>query len=146
MKLLYFQMMKRNLLVPFRTTKGFHLPITFIGLADLFPKLGSWHVQICLSNMYLALMVQRKLHTSNAGGPRSNPWGKIWYYFAMEVGGPRSNWVFIVSFGIILVQQLTWEWLWTYSNEIWERVLANSLKGIYKLKIVHSAGEKVGNR
>ncbi len=34
------------------------LPVTFIGLADLFPQLGSWHGQLCGDIMYLALMVQ----------------------------------------------------------------------------------------
>ncbi len=56
------------------------------------------------------------------------------------VGSPGSNRVFIVPFGIIFVQSLTPEWLWKYTrlNEIWERVLANSVKGIHKSKIVCS--------
>ncbi len=34
------------------------LPVTFTGLADAFPKLGSLHGQLCGGIMYLALMVQ----------------------------------------------------------------------------------------
>jgi hypothetical protein len=28
------------------------LPVTFTGLADLFPQLGSWHGQLCGKVMY----------------------------------------------------------------------------------------------
>jgi hypothetical protein len=34
------------------------LPVTFTGLADLFPQLGSSHEQLCGDFMYLALKVQ----------------------------------------------------------------------------------------
>jgi hypothetical protein len=33
----------KSILVPFRTTKDSFLPVTFTGLADLFPQLGSSH-------------------------------------------------------------------------------------------------------
>ena len=34
------------------------MPVTFTGLADLFPQLGSSHEQLCGDFMYLALKVQ----------------------------------------------------------------------------------------
>jgi hypothetical protein len=34
------------------------LPVTFTGLADLFPQLGSSHEQLCGDSMYLDFMVQ----------------------------------------------------------------------------------------
>ncbi len=123
MKLLYFQMMKRNILVPFRTTKGFHLPITFIGLADLFPKLGSWHVQLCLNNMYLALMVQRQITYFWRRWPEiSNPWVKFdIIILRWQSWEPRFKSGFHSFFGgIIFVQRPTAEWLWKYLNEIWD--------------------------
>jgi hypothetical protein len=47
-----------SILVPFRTTKDSFLPVTFTGLADLFPKLGSFHEQLCGYSVYLAWVVQ----------------------------------------------------------------------------------------
>ncbi len=47
-----------SILVPFRTTKDSFLPVTFTGLADLFPQLGSLHQQLCGKFVYLPLMVQ----------------------------------------------------------------------------------------
>ena len=52
------QIPKVHTLVPFRTTKDSFLPVTFTGLADLFPQLGSSHGQLCGDAMYLALVVQ----------------------------------------------------------------------------------------
>ncbi len=34
------------------------LPVTFTGLADLFPQLESWHEQLCGDYLYLTLIVQ----------------------------------------------------------------------------------------
>ncbi len=47
-----------SILVPFRTTKDSFLSVTFTGLADLFPKLGSLHEQLCGYYVYLAWVVQ----------------------------------------------------------------------------------------
>jgi hypothetical protein len=51
--------------------KDSFLPVTFTGLADLFPQLGSSHGQLCGDAMYLALVVQCQ-NTSVAGAQGSN--------------------------------------------------------------------------
>jgi hypothetical protein len=38
-----------SILVPFRTTKDSFLLVTFTGLADLFPQMGSSHQHLCVS-------------------------------------------------------------------------------------------------
>jgi hypothetical protein len=72
-----------SILVPFRTTKDLFLPVTFTGLADLFPQLGSSHEQLCGNSMYLALVVQCQILTTIAGVLGSNPGGKFYYFFML---------------------------------------------------------------
>jgi hypothetical protein len=58
-----------SILVPIRTTKDSFLPVTFTGLADLFPQLGSLHQQLCGDTMYLAWVVQYQNTNNCCRGP-----------------------------------------------------------------------------
>jgi hypothetical protein len=64
------------ILVPFRTTKDSFLPVTFIGLADLFPQLGSSHQQLCGNSLHLALVVhcQNTYNCCRRPGFKPNPY------------------------------------------------------------------------
>ncbi len=69
-------------------------------------------------------------------------WARMWYliFFHDDIlGSLGSNLVFIIPFGITLFLTEYHEWLWRYINEIWERVLAHSISGIHKSKIICSA-------
>jgi hypothetical protein len=58
-----------SILVPFRTNKDSFLPVTYTGLADLFPQLGSSHEQLCGTFMYLALVFQCQNTYNSCRGP-----------------------------------------------------------------------------
>ncbi len=45
------------------------LSVTFPGLADLFPQLGSWHGQACGDILYQLWWSSGKILQCNAGGP-----------------------------------------------------------------------------
>ena len=53
------------------------MPVTFTGLADLFPQLGSSHEQLCWESMDLAWWSNVKILITYAGVPGSNPGRKV---------------------------------------------------------------------
>ncbi len=71
-----------SILVPFRTNKDSFLPVTFTGLADLFPQLGSWLQQLCGNFMYLALVVQCLKTYNCCKGSRVKILGETFYIFS----------------------------------------------------------------
>jgi hypothetical protein len=60
---------KSHLLVPFRNTKDSFLPVTFTGLADLFPQIGSLDQHLCIWLWWYNV----KILTTVAGVLGSNP-------------------------------------------------------------------------
>jgi hypothetical protein len=61
------------------------LPVTFTGLADLFPQPGSWHGQLCGDIMYQLCCdgpVAKYMHMMQ-GGQSSNPVSYVYYFFMM---------------------------------------------------------------
>ncbi len=131
----------RKILVPIQNYQGLSfLPVTFTGLADWFPQLGSWHGQLCGSIMHKLWWSSDKILTWDVMGPEFKSSVLCLLLFHDDIlGSLGSNLVFIIPFGIMLFLTEYHEWLWNYFNEIWERVLANSFSGIYKSKIICSA-------
>ncbi len=116
------------------------LPVTFTGLADLFPQLGSWHGQLCGDIINQLWWSSAKILAGWCRGPefKSRVWCLLLFHDDI-LGSLGSNLVFIIPFGITLFLTEYHEWLWKYINEIWERVLANSFSVIHKSKIICSA-------
>ncbi len=119
------------------------LPVTFTGLADLFPQLGSWHRQLCRTTVYKLWWSSGKIPACDARGSEFQSRFLCLLLFQYDIlGSLGSNLVFIIPFGIMLFLTEYQEWLWNYINEIWERVLANSFSGIHKSKIVCSVAQE----
>ncbi len=72
-----------SILVPFWTTNDSFFPVTFTGLADLFPQLGSSHQELCGHAFYLAWWSNVKLLTTVAWVLGSNPGCEFWYFFML---------------------------------------------------------------
>jgi hypothetical protein len=75
------------------------LLVTFAGLADLFPQLGSWHGQLCGDMMYQLWWSSGKIIAWGAWGLSSNPGCDVYYIF-LFLGSLSSNLFFIIPFGI----------------------------------------------
>jgi hypothetical protein len=89
-----------SILVPVRTNKDSFLPVTFTGLADLFPQLGSCYQQLCGNSMYLALVVKCQITYNCFRGPGFKAWVRLLIFFHADIlGRLGSNLVFIVPFG-----------------------------------------------
>jgi hypothetical protein len=95
----------KSILVPFRTTKDSFLAVTFTGLADLFPQLGSWHVQLCgdFKNLALVVQCQNTWYCCSGPGFESCLWS-LMFFHADILGRLGSNLVFIVPFGTSYVE------------------------------------------
>ncbi len=116
------------------------LTVTFTGLADLFPQLGSRHGQLCGVFMYQLWWSSGKIPVCDAR--RSEFKSRVLCLLLFQddiLGSLGSNLVFIIPFGIMWFLTEYHEWLWNYINKIWERVLANSFSGTHKSKIICSA-------
>ena len=90
------------------------LPVTFTGLADLFPQLGSLHEKLCGNTMYLALMVQWQNTCDWCRGPGFKP--KVWSLIFFSFWHPWETWFksdFNSSF-------------WDFICEIWNWGMASS--------------------
>ena len=77
------------------------LPVTFTGLADLFPQLGSWHGQLCGDNMYKLWWSSGKILACDARVPEFKSRVLCLILFHDDIlGSLGSNLVFIIPFGI----------------------------------------------
>jgi hypothetical protein len=84
------------------------LPVTFTGLSDLFPQLGSLDEQLC---SYLALVVQRQNTDNCCRGLGFESWMcNLTFFHADILGRLGSNLVFIVPFGTSNVE---------FGSELW---------------------------
>ncbi len=116
-----------SILVPFRTNKDSFLPVTFTGLADLFPQLGSWHQQLCGYFLYLALVVQCHKTYSCCREQGSNP-GRDFEYFLcwhpretrFKPGFHSSFWDFICGI-----------WNWGMASSFWNHVIQISIRQVH---------------
>jgi hypothetical protein len=85
-------------LFPFRTSKDSFLPVTFNGLADLFPQPS--HKQLCGNSVYWLWRSNVKILTTVAWVLCSNPGCEFYYFFHADIlGRLGSNLVFIVPLG-----------------------------------------------
>ncbi len=108
------------------------LLVTFTGLADLFPQLGSSDEQLCGDSMYLALMVPLKNTYFWCRGLGSNPglWSLIFVH-ADILGRLGSNLVFIVPFGTSTMEFGTEVWLVPFGIMLSKSQLDRSIFRLY---------------
>jgi hypothetical protein len=78
-----------SILVPFRTTEDSFLPVTFTGLGDLFPQLGSSQEQLFGDPQYLALVVQCKNTYNCCRGPGFGFRVRFLYFFMLTSLGDK---------------------------------------------------------
>jgi len=114
------------------------LPVTFTGLADLFPQMRSWHEQFCRDTMHQlwCSMVAKYLLVMQEAWVQIRSVFYLILFHEDILGGLGSNLVFIIPFGNTSFLMEYHDWLWKCINEIQERVLANSFSGIHKSKII----------
>ncbi len=87
------------------------MPVTVTGLGDLFPQLGSLHVQLCGGSQHLALVVQCQNTYNCCRGPGFDSRVIFIIFFHADILGRQgSNLVFIVPFGTSYVE---------FGSELW---------------------------
>jgi hypothetical protein len=78
------------------------LPVTFTGLADLFPQLGSWHAQLCGNIVLEHWWSSGRILASDARGPEFKSRVLCLLLFHDDIlWSLGSNLVFIIPFGIL---------------------------------------------
>ena len=93
------------------------LPVTFTGLADLFPQLGSWDGQFCGVFMYQLWWSSGKIPACDARESEFRSRLLCLLLFQDDIlGSLGSNLVFIIPFGIMLFLAEYHEWLWNDIN------------------------------
>jgi hypothetical protein len=93
------------------------LPVTFTGLADMFPQLGSWHGQLCGYTLYQLWWSNGKIPACDARGSEFKSRVLCLLLFQDDtLGSLGSNLVFIIPFGIMKFLTEYHEWLWNYIN------------------------------
>ncbi len=112
-----------SILVPFRTTKDSFLPVTFTGLADLFPQVGSLHEhsseQLCRYSIYWLWWSNVKIITSVAGGLGSNPVSQFYYFSCWHPSETRFKSGFHSSFWDFMCGI----WKWGMASSFWNHVI-----------------------
>jgi hypothetical protein len=87
------------------------MPVTFTGLADLFPQLRSLHEQLCGDSLYLALVVQCRNTYNCCRDPGFESWVSLIFFHADILGRLGSKLVFIFPFETSYVEFGTELWL-----------------------------------
>jgi hypothetical protein len=117
-----------SILVPFRTTKDLFLPVTFTGLADLFPQLGSSHEQLYGTSFFLALVVQCQNTYNYCRGPEFKSCVVIFTIFScwhpwetrFKSGFHSSFWDFIHGIR-----------KWVMASSFWNHVIQISIRLVH---------------
>jgi hypothetical protein len=94
------------------------LPVTFPGLADLFPQLKSWHGQVCGGILYQLWWSSGKILAWDAGGPEFKSMVLcLWYFSLLHPWEPRfksgfhnSLWDYVVPDRITGMTLELYEW------------------------------------